>query len=188
MGPDVSERLFLCAGLRGAASSPRLPRPSGRRGRCLRPQMWPNLRSREGGPGCLPWFQGHPQALEGFPWLWERVPTGSGVRRFRRGPCFSEARGAVGGPGARQELRGRCGSPTLLPGSEERHGISLSLGPMTRPQGWEFRKPSGGASSVPAAAEDPGELRARRQGVGALPRGVKSGWPLSLACSRLSFL
>jgi len=53
-----------------------------------------------------------------------------GVRRFRRGPCFSEARGAVGGPGARQEPRGRLWfSDFASRFKEERHGISLFLGP-----------------------------------------------------------
>lgn len=43
LGPDVSERLFLCAGLRGTASSRPVSRgPRGEEGaRCLRPQMWP---------------------------------------------------------------------------------------------------------------------------------------------------
>lgn len=141
------------------------------------PKCGPNLRSREGGPGCLPWFQGHPQALEGVTLCGGAFQQDPGVRRFRRGPCFSEARGAVGGPGALQELRGRMWLPDLASRFRgETWNIVIPWSHMTRPQSLGIPKTKG--RSAAACLRPPGPWRAlcsAPKGVGALPRGCEIG-------------
>ena len=135
-GPTCVRGCFMCGLAWGPC--PRRPvsrAPRGEEGPAVcGPKRGPNLRSREGGPGCLPWFQGRPRALEGV--SLGRGGTGvafqqdPGVHRVRVGVLVSLRRAVLSAVlASARNPEAECGSLTLLPGSEERHGISLSLGP-----------------------------------------------------------
>ena len=174
-GPTCVRGCFMCGLAWGPC--PRRPvsrAPRGEEGPAVcGPKRGPNLRLREGGPGCLPWFQGHPRALEGVSLgrggagvAFQQDP---GVHRVRVGVLVSLRRAvlsAVLAPARNPE--GECGSLTLFPGSKRRDmEYRYSLVPHDEvPEVGNSENQVEEGGSVPAAAGtlESAMLRAKRCG------------------------